>query len=140
MAAFDGKHILVIVGSTTVLGQTSGSLEYSIDMLETTDKLSKDPVTGITHKTYIAGDRDGTISIEGNTAMDANGWPYLFDMYAGQTVAATIKYGSTVAGEKFYTQSGWLSSLSRTDGQNAIATYSASFQKTGAPTEEIVPT
>lgn len=138
--AFDGKHILVIVGNVTVLGQTSGSLEYSVDMLETTDKLTKDPITGITHKTYIAGDRDGTISIEGNTAMDANGWPELFDLYANQTVAATIKYGSTVPGEKFYTQSGWLSSLSRTDGQNAISTYSASFQKTGPAVESIVAT
>ena len=138
--AFDGKHVIVKVGSVTVLGQTSGSLEYSVDMLETTDKLAKDPVTGITHKTYIAGDRDGTISIEGNTSMDANGWPELFDLYADQTVAATIYYGSTVAGEKYYSQSGWLSSLSRTDGQNAIATYSATFQKTGAATEQVVPT
>lgn len=138
--AFDGKQIIVKVGSVTVLGQTSGSLEYSVDMLETTDKLSKDPVTGITHKTYIAGDRDGTISIEGNTSMDANGWPELYDIYAGQTVAATIYYGSTTAGEKYYSQSGWLSSLSRTDGQNAIATYSATFQKTGAPSENVVPT
>lgn len=138
--AFDGKHILVIVGTTQVLGQTSGSLEYSVDMLETTDKASKDPVTGITHKTYISGDRDGTISIEGNTKMDSNGWPYLFSVYAGQTVAATIKYGSTVVGEKFYTQSGLLSALSRTDGQNAIATYSATFQKTGPATEGTVTT
>lgn len=140
MAAFDGKHILVTVGSITVLGQTSGSLEYSVDMLETTDKLAKDPLTGITHKTYIAGDRDGTISIEGNTSMDPDGWPELFDLYANQTVAATIKYGSTKAGEKFYSQNGWLSNLSRTDGQNAIATYSATFQKTGAATEQVVPT
>jgi hypothetical protein len=138
--AFDGKHVIVKVGSVTVLGQTSGSLEYSVDMLETTDKLAKNPTTGITHKTYIAGDRDGTISIEGNTSMDANGWPELFDLYADQTVAATIYYGSTVAGEKYYSQSGWLSSLSRTDGQNAIATYSATFQKTGPATEQVVPT
>jgi hypothetical protein len=140
MSAFDGKHIIVKVGSVTVLGQTSGSLDYSIDMLETTDKLSKDPVTGITHKTYIPGDRDGTISIEGNTSMDANGWPELYDLYANQTVAATIYYGSTVAGQKYYSQSGFLSSLTRTDGQNAIATYSATFQKSGAASEAVVPT
>jgi hypothetical protein len=140
MSAFDGKHIIVKVGSITVLGQTSGSLDYSIDMLETTDKLTKDPVTGITHKTYIPGDRDGTISIEGNTSMDANGWPELFDVYATQTVAATIYYGSAVAGQKYYSQSGFLSSLTRTDGQNAVATYSATFQKSGPATEAIVPT
>jgi hypothetical protein len=138
--AFDGKHIIIKVGTVTVLGQTSGSLDYSIDMLETTDKLTKDPVTGITHKTYIAGDRDGTISIEGNTSMDANGWPELFDLYESQVIAATIYYGSTVAGQKFYSQSGWLSGLTRTDGQNSIATYSATFQKTGPATEAVVPT
>jgi hypothetical protein len=138
--AFDGKRVMLKVGSITVLGQTSGSLEYSIDMLETTDKLSKDPTTGITHKTYIAGDRDGTISLEFNTSMDANGFPALFDLYEGQVVAATIYYGSTVPGEKYYSQSGWLSSLSRTDGQNAIATGSATFQKTGPATELVVPT
>lgn len=138
--AFDGKRIVIKVGNVTVLGQTSGSMDLSVDMLETTDKLSKDPVTGITHKTYIPGDRDGTIGIEGNTDMDANGWPELYDMYAGQTVAATIYYGSTTPGEKYYSQSGWLSSLSRTDGQNAIATYSATFQKSGAISELTVPT
>jgi len=138
--AFDGKHIIVKVGSITVLGQTSGSLDYSIDMLETTDKLTKDPVTGITHKTYIPGDRDGTITIEFNTSMDANGFPALFDLYQGQTVAATITYGSTVAGQKFYSQSGWLSGLNRTDGQNSIATGTANFQKSGPAIESIVST
>jgi hypothetical protein len=138
--ARDGKYVIVKVGSIEVLGQTSGSLEYSVDMLETTDKLSKDPTTGITHKTYIAGDRDGTISIEFNTKDDADGFPALFALYAGQTTPATLIYGGTKPGDKFYTQTGWLSSLSTTDPMNAISTGSASFQKSGAPTEGTVTT
>jgi hypothetical protein len=138
--AFDGKFVLVKVGTTTVLGQTSGSLEYSVDMLETTDKLTKDPVTGITHKTYIAGDRDGTISIEGNVNDGSNGWPLLYNSFATQTVAASIVYGSEIPGGKIYTQSGFITSISRTDGQNSISTYSATFQKTGAPVETTVST
>jgi len=136
--AIDGKFVLLKVGSTVVLGQTGGSLEYSVDMLETTDKLSKDPVTGITHKTYIAGDRDGTISIEGNQKDTADGWPLLYGLYANAVTPATLIYGGTRPGEKFYTQSGWLTSISRTDPTNGISTYSASFQKTGAPTESTV--
>jgi len=136
--ARDGKFILVKVEGVAVLGQTSGSLDYSVDMLEVTDKLSKDPVTGITHKEYIAGDRDGTISIDFNSKDDPNGFPLLFDMYENQTVPATIVYGSDKLGEKFYEQDGWLSNLTRTAGQNAIETGSATFQKSGAPVEKTV--
>lgn len=138
--ARDGKFVIVQVGNIKVLGQTSGSLEYSVDMLETTDKLSKDVATGITHKTYIAGDRDGTINIEFNTKDDANGFPALFALYAGQTTPATIVYGGEKPGDKFYTQTGWLSSLSTNDPMNAISTGSATFQKSGAPTEGTVTT
>jgi hypothetical protein len=136
--ARDGKFIIVKVGNVTVLGQTSGSLEYTVDMLETTDKLSKDPTTGITHKTYIQGDRDGTISIDFNTKDDANGFPLLYNLYNTQTVSATIYYGSDQAGGKYYSQSGFLSNLSTTDPMNAISTGSATFQKSGAPTEATV--
>jgi hypothetical protein len=136
--ARDGKFIIVKVGNVTVLGQTSGSLEYTVDMLETTDKLSKDPVTGITHKTYIQGDRDGTISIDFNTKDDANGFPLLYNLYNTQTVSAVIYYGSDQAGGKYYSQAGFLSNLSTTDPMNAISTGSATFQKSGAPTEATV--
>lgn len=138
--AIDGKHVLLKVGSTVVLGQTGGSLEFSVDMLETTDKSDKDPSTGVTHKTYIAGDRDGTITIDGNYKDGANGWPLLFDLYATQVTPATLYYGSTVPGQKAYTQDGWITSVSRTDPRNGISTYSASFQKSGAPVESTVTT
>jgi hypothetical protein len=138
--AFDGKKVIVKIGGDTFLGQTSSSLDFSVDMLETTDKLTKDPVTGITHKTYIAGDRDGTIGIDFNSKDDPEGFPLLFDLYASQVVPATITYGGEEPGDKFYTLSGWLSNATRTDGQNAIATGSATFQKTGVPVEGTVST
>jgi hypothetical protein len=138
--AFDGKKVIVKIGGDTFLGQTSSSLDFSVDMLETTDKLTKDPVTGITHKTYIAGDRDGTIGIDFNSKDDPEGFPLLFDLYANQVVPATITYGGEEPGDKFYTLSGWLSNATRTDGQNAIATGSATFQKTGVPVEGTVST
>jgi hypothetical protein len=136
--AFDGKHVILQVDSVTVLGQTSGGMDYTIDALETTTKDDKDPSTGITHKTYILGDRDGTINIEGNTSDDANGWSLLYDLYETQVTPATLVYGGTEPGQKFYTQDGWLTSVSRSDPQNAIGTYSATFQKSGAPTEGTV--
>lgn len=138
--AIDGKYVLLQVGATVVLGQTGGSLDYSVDMLETTDKLSKDPVTGITHKTYIAGDRDGTITIDGNQKDESDGWPLLYNLYNTQVVPASIRYGGTEPGQKFYTQDGWLTSISRTDPRNGISTYSATFQKTGPATESTVTT
>lgn len=139
MAGVDGKFIIIKVGSVTVLGQTSGSDENSVNMLETTDKLSKDAITGITHKTYIAGDRDGTVSLEGNFDFNADNWRELYDLYLGQVVPATMYVGSTEVGETYIEQDGWLSGITRTYGQNAIATYSATFQKTGVPTVEVVP-
>lgn len=138
--ARDGKFVIVGVNGNTALGQTSSSLEFSTDMLETTDKLSKDPSTGITHKTYIAGDRDGTIGIDFNTKDDPDGFPLLFDLYANQTVPATLTYGGENPGDKFYTITGWISNLSTTDPMNAISTGSATFQKSGVPTEGTVST
>lgn len=140
--AFDGKTVLVEVdtgsGYIDLLGQTSGSLEFTVDALETTDKLSRNVSTGITHKTYIGGHRDGTITVEGNVKDDANGWPKLYAIFTAggaNNAKATIKYGSVETGGKFYSQDAILTSMSRTDGDNEISTYSASFQKTGAPTE-----
>lgn len=136
--AIDGKFVIIKVDNITLLGQTSGGLEGTVTMLETTDKLTKDPVTGITHKTYIAGDRDGTSTVEGNTTSEDNNWALLYEMYAGQVVPGVMYYGGESPGDKAYQQDVWLSNLSRTDGQNAISTYSATFQKSGVPTEIVV--
>jgi len=136
--AIDGKFVILKVGIISVLGQTSGGMEATVEMLETTDKLSKDPATGITHKTYIAGDRDGTQTVEGNASFEDNNWSLLYEMYLTAVAPATIYYGGTEPGEKYYSQSGWLMSISRTDPQNGISTYSAQFQKTGVPTENTV--
>jgi hypothetical protein len=136
--AFDGKQIILKVDDVVVLGQTSGGYDLTSEPLETTDKLSKDALTGITHKTYILGDRDGTITIDGNTKDDAAAWPLLFDLYATQVASATIYYGGEETGEKFYSQQGWLTAVNRSDAQNTISTYSATFQKSGPPTEGTV--
>lgn len=136
--AFDGKHIILKVGAVIVLGQTSGGMDLTSESLETTDKLSKDPVSGITHKTYILGDRDGTIKVDGNTKDDPNGWPLLYNLYKTQVTPATLVYGGEKSGEKFYTQQGWLTSVNRTDAQNTISTYTATFQKSGVPTESSI--
>ena len=140
MAGIDGKFVVLKIGSTQVLGQTSGSLEGSVDMLETTTKDILDPTTGVTHKTYIAGDRDGTIDIEGNYTDDANNWALLYEQYLDQVTPATLIYGGTKPGDTFYEQDGWLMSISRTDPRNGISTYSASFQKSGVPEKKTVTT
>ena len=133
--ARDGKFVLVEIDSIKILGQTSASLDFSVDMLETTDKDSKDPVTGVTDKTYIAGDRDGTFAIDFNSKDDPNGFPKLFTLFADGAAPVSIRWGGTLTGAKYYTCQGWLSGLTRTSGQNAIETASATFQKTGPVTE-----
>lgn len=136
--AVDGKFIIVDVGGIQILGQTGASWDGSVEMLETTDKLSKDPTTGVTHKTYIGGDRDGTIGIDGNYDFADDNWKALYDLYSGATVQATIVYGGEEVGDKVYSQEGLLSNISRSDAQNSIATYSATFQKSGPVTETVV--
>jgi len=141
--AQDAKFVLVDIETapsvfTSILGQTSGSLDFTVDTLETTDKLSKDPSTGVTHKSYIGGHRDGTITVEGNVKNGAAGWDALYAIFmagGANNAKAKIRYGSEVPGEKFYTQDAILTNVSRSGSDNAIETYSASFQKTGAPTE-----
>jgi hypothetical protein len=141
--AQDAKFVLVDVEVSTntwvsVLGQTSGSLDYTVDVLETTDKLSKDPSTGVTHKTYIGGHRDGTITVEGNVKEGSTGWDALYAIYlagGANNAKAKIRYGSEEPGKKFYTQNAILSNLSRSGADNTIETYTANFQKTGVPTQ-----
>jgi|GEM_PF-1529607 len=138
--AQDGKFIIIKVGTTTIKGQISGSDEATVDMLETTDKLTKDAVTGITHKTFIAGDRNSTLTIEGNFDQEDDNWETLYALYRTQVATAVAYFGGVKAGDTFIEQAAWLSNVTRTYGQNAVATYSASLQLSGVPTLGTVPT
>lgn len=137
MAAFDGKFVIVKIGGQSLLGQTSSSLSFEADMLETTDKLSKDSTSKATFRTYIGGHKNATLEVSGNTDTGANGWTKLFDLWTKGLAEekATIIYADERVGGKNYAVDGLLMSLSRDDSDNSISTFTASFQVTGKPAE-----
>lgn len=136
MATNNGTALLVGIGGTTVSCQTNSSaLNLTRDMIETTCK----DATG-SNKTYIPGEKGSTIDVE--ASYDPAGTLAFSDIFADWDAGTVITWtwGSTDAGEKYYTGSGYIADLTPSAPQNDRATYSFTIQVTGAVTEASNPT
>lgn len=133
MAAIKGDNILVTWSGSVITAQMSADFSLSRDMIEVTNKDS----AGI--KSYIAGDRGGTLSLEGIYDQTAANEPFsnLFADWEADA-AVTFQFGETATGKKYYTGSGLISALSVSAPQNDKATFSMEIQITGAITEATV--
>lgn len=136
MAVYNGTALIVQIGGTAVSCQTNSSaFNATRDMIETTCK----DATG-SNKTYIPGEKDITIDVEasydptGTLALDD-----VFDDWDDGTLI-TWTWGSTAAGETYYTGSGYISDLNPTAPQNDRASYSFTIQVSGGATRAINPT
>lgn len=133
MAAQKGDEILVTWGGNVIEGQTSGELNFERDSIEVTSKDSG----GV--KAYIQGDRGATLSLECIYDQTVSNEPFsaLFtDWKTDGTV--TFQFGETDSGEKYYTGSGFITSLSVSAPQNDKGTFSMEIQVTGDITEATV--
>jgi TP901-1 family phage major tail protein len=135
MSKVNGSEILLLFGSTAIVGQRDSTLSMAADMLDATTKDS----TGKS-KEYIVGENGGTISVSG-----------LYDPAAAEGVSEAIgylkagtsltwKFGETGSGETYWTGSGYLSSVDLSGPRNDLASYSINVQITGAVTEGTVAT
>ena len=136
MAVSNGTALVVKIGGTAVSCQTDDtSLSLTRDMIETTCK----DATG-SAKTYIPGEKDATIDVNAAYIVDdANGFTSVFSDFDNGTEITWV-WGSTVAGEKSYTGSGYISDLSVSGPQNDRATFTFTIQVTGEVTEQTNPT
>ncbi len=130
MSVQNGTAILMSVEGNIIKGTTSHDLSLTADMIETTTKDSGGD------KEYIAGERDGTVTVEGryDDAASPVGYSELFAYYKAGT-QLTCVYGLQAVGKKAYTFEAQISSLNNSAPENEAATFSVDLQITGGVTE-----
>jgi len=117
---------------TKIANATSNDFTITKDMIETTNKDSAGA------KEYIAGEYGYTMSVEGMFEEDGSvgaliSWKEMItDLLAGTSV--TIVMTSNVAGDLKLSGSALFNDLKLTAPQNAVSTFTASIQGTGALT------
>jgi predicted secreted protein len=134
--AKNGSLVAIIIGTKLIAGETTSSISLIRDMIETTHKHTSESA-----KTYISGEKGGTISVTGCIDPD-NSTDYGYsDAYAAYNLgtAVTFKAGSITVGEKHLTGSALISNLTWDGPQNDRSTFTIELQITG-PTEEATTT
>jgi predicted secreted protein len=117
---------------TKIANATSNDFTITKDMIETTNKDSAGA------KEYIAGEYGYTLSVEGMFEEDGSvgaliSWKEMItDLLAGTSV--TIVMTSNVTGDLKLSGSAFFNDLKLTAPQNAVSTFTASIQGTGALT------
>lgn len=121
---------------TKIANATSNDFTITKDMIETTNKDSSGA------KEYIAGEYGFTMSVEGMFEEDASvgaliSWKEIMtDLLAGTIV--TIVMTSNVTGDLKLSASALFNDLKLTAPQNAVSTFTASIQGTGALTVSVI--
>ena len=121
---------------TKIANATSNDFTITKDMIETTNKDSAGA------KEYIAGEYGYTLSVEGMFEEDASvgasiSWKEMItDLLAG--TAVTIVMTSNVTGDLKLSGSAFFNDLKLTAPQNAVSTFTASIQGTGALTVSVI--
>lgn len=133
MSKLDGKEILMVFGSNTVVGQITGSLGMAADMLDATDKDSTDGA-----KEYMPGETGWTCSVEGLYDPDAAEGVSEAIGYLKAGTGLTIKYGQTGSGETYYTGTAYVSGVNLDGPKNELASYSLELQGSGVLAEATV--
>jgi len=136
MSGINGTTILFKLGTKLVAGQTSANYDESVDVIETTSKLSVER-----WKTKIGGEISGSGSVEcivdPNDTTNATYAEVLAAVRARELVDFSI--GGTATGDKFQTGKCILTSISNAYPQNDKVTFSLSFETSGKITEGTVP-
>lgn len=126
--------VKISAGGTAITCLTNATLSMSTDMRDTTCKDSNDFTDHLpaTKSWTMAG--DAWYSTDG-----ANGASTLFGYWNNSTLVAIV-YGSSVAGDKKYSGSGYITSLEFTSpgGTNENCAFSFEFTGAGALTEGTV--
>lgn len=130
------KNMAIYTGSgtgTKITCQVDATLDLSTETFDTTCKDSG------SWSTPFPGTKSWTISGSGNLAFDAtNGWNELYDAWDNQT-SLTVIFTTAVTGDKKYSGSAYVTSLSATSsGNDGAVTFDFEFTGTGALTEATV--
>jgi predicted secreted protein len=126
----NGRIIKIFVDSTAVTCQTNSTIEMTMEPREST---CKDTVGNAA--AFLAGRTSWTLGGEAKLAFDATkGFSALYTAWKnGSTLA--VAWQSTVAGDKGYSGTGFITSLSGDTPDNEDSTFSFSIQGSGALNE-----
>lgn len=132
MAKIDGKLIVLQIGGYTVTGQTTGSINFSADMLDATTKDSAG------WKEFVAGEKNATISVGGlyDPAASTGAEEIIAYLFVGS--ALTWKFGQLTAGSTYWEGSGLITSININGDKNTLSAYTVEIQNTGTPVQHAV--
>lgn len=124
----NGTLLGVYVGSTLVAHATEGSISLSMDTRDATTKDSSG------YRDLLEGTRSGSISVSALYAGDATyGVTDLMTAFSNRTTL-TVKFSTEVSGDDYWSATCYLTSLEVSAATEDNATYSASFEISGAVT------
>tara|TARA_R100001443_G_scaffold117213_1_gene140545 strand:- start:1300 stop:1716 length:417 start_codon:yes stop_codon:yes gene_type:complete len=127
----NGTKFGVYDGGTLVAYATSGSLSINHNARETSNKESGG------YKEILEGQRDWEISCEGMVAFDGGATKSideLFTSYIATRASLTVSFESSESGDKKWSGTAFLTSISLDAPNEESTTYSCSFAGTGALT------
>lgn len=134
----NGTQVLLKIANTgdaeaTIVGQTTSTLDISVDMIETTVKESPERA-----KTYEAGEIGGTLSCEAMMKNDEGTAMLALHTAAKSGTVQDFILTSGVAGDIEFSGAALISGLSIGAPQNDVRTISYSLQITGPVTAAVV--
>ena len=128
----NGTKFGVYDGGTLVAYATSGSISINHNVRETSNKESEG------WKEVLEGQRDWEISCEGMVAFDGGATKSvdeLFTSYITTRASLTVSFESSESGDKKWSGTAFLSSISLDAPNEESTTYSCSFTGTGVLTQ-----
>ena len=135
MAIFNGTNLGVYIGGTLIAAATDCSLSLNMETIDITTKDSAG------YRELLGGLKSGSISCSGLIDyLDASNKD-ITDLWTAweNRDSLTLKFAKAneATGELSFSASGFITSLEQSGGTEDTATYSATFELTGAITDTI---
>jgi TP901-1 family phage major tail protein len=136
MAIFNGTELGVYIDSTLIAAATDCSLSLNVETIDITTKDSAG------FRELLGGVRSGSISVSGLIDYtDADSNKDVTDLWTAweARTAVTVKFSKAteVTGDLSFSASAIITSLEQSGGTEDTATYSATFELTGAITDTV---
>lgn len=136
MAIFNGTELGVYIDSTLIAAATDCSLSLNMETIDITTKDSAG------YRELLGGLKSGSISCSGLIDyLDADANKDMVDLWTAweNRTSLTLKFSKAneSTGELSFSASGFITSLEQSGGTEDTATYSVTFELTGAITDTV---
>lgn len=132
----NGHNLRIYIGGSAVAKATTCQMNLSTDMIETAHKDTAG--TGSGFKESQPGQKSGTMSTTALYAEADNDIDTIFDAWSSGT-AQTLKFSDEVSTNRYWTATGYITSISKNAPDNEIVTYTVTWDLSGAITRGVNP-